>query len=57
MSMSVSIKFFNVAQIVNYFWVHESVYSENKNVIVKCGEGFVETVNLFILLDTHSDAS
>jgi len=28
---------FNVPQIVNYYRVHKSVYSDNENVIVKCG--------------------
>jgi len=26
-----------VAQIVDYYGVHKSVYGESKNVIVKCG--------------------
>jgi len=36
MSMSMSIAIFSVAQIAK-LRVHESVYCENKNVIIKCG--------------------
>ena len=38
--MSMSITIFNMAEIVNYFRVYESVYGENKNVIVDVRERF-----------------
>jgi len=37
-----SVTIFNVGQIVDYYRVHDSVYSEHRNVTVKCGEGFEE---------------
>jgi len=44
MTMPMSVTIFHVAQIVDDYGVHESVYGENKKCyrLVKCGKGFAE---------------
>ena len=53
MSMTMPIVIFSLAEIAKLYRVHEVAYGENKNVIIKYGEGFTEKKCLEPLMENQ----